>query len=127
MCRPLKILVADDSPAVLAPLGRILRDLGHLVTSTNNGADAMCLLAAGPHDLLFLDLNMGDVDGYTVLQKLGPTAPPVVVITGEEVSVAGLGGGKVARVIKKPFGRGEVLHALESIFPAVPEPAAVVG
>lgn len=99
-----KILIADDHPALLAAAGRLLREAGHLVTSTNNGADVLCLLTRKPpHDLIVLDLGMPALDGYEVLRALGPSAPPVLVISGGEIDQARLDVRKVKRVLEKPF------------------------
>jgi CheY-like chemotaxis protein len=120
-----RILIADDSPVLLAALDHSLRAAGHEVTSTNNGADALCLLhTKPPPELLILDLLMPGLNGYDVLKHLGPTAPPVIVITGlsgEEVPESSLDQGTVKRVVLKPFDQSDLLAAVND---ALKRPAA---
>jgi CheY-like chemotaxis protein len=114
-----RILASDDSPPLLAALGQTLREAGHLVTSTNNGADALCLLAAKPPpDLLILDLLMPGLDGHEVLKVLGPSAPPVIVISGMGAAPGDFAKGKVARVLAKPFDREQLLAAVAEVLQA---------
>jgi two-component system, OmpR family, alkaline phosphatase synthesis response regulator PhoP len=108
-----RILLADDSSGILAILGEVLREAGHLVTSTNNGADALCLLSAKPPpELLILDLNMPGLNGHDVIQNLGPSSPPVLVITGDEVCRGDFIAGRVKRVLLKPFDQTQFLEAV---------------
>jgi DNA-binding response OmpR family regulator len=116
-----RILLADDSAAVLAAVGQALRNEGHLVTSTNNGADALCLLAAKPPpELLILDLNMPGLDGHKVISALGPSSPPVLVITGEDLTEHDFATGKVKRVLLKPFDLKGLLAAVADVLGRVP-------
>jgi CheY-like chemotaxis protein len=99
-----RVLLIDDNHWLLASAGQLLREAGYLVTSTNSGADALCLLHSKPSpDVVLLDLMMPGVDGYTVLKHLGPTAPPVVLMTGAVVDDETIDSAKVARVLRKPF------------------------
>lgn len=110
-----RILVADDNAALLAAVGHYLRDAGHLVTSTNNGADALCLLSSKPPpDLFIIDIQMPGLDGYEVLKQLGPTAPPVVVISGGKVDENKFESSKVSRVLLKPFNASEMMEVVNS-------------
>lgn len=110
----MNILVVEDNPRVLAAVGESLRDAGHLVTSTNNGGDAVCLLRSRPLDLLILDLNLPGVDGYEVLNSFGE-APPVILISGSVTDLEPLKAGKVARVLAKPFDQTQLLEAVSEV------------
>jgi CheY-like chemotaxis protein len=108
-----RILIADDNAGILAILGEVLRDAGNLVTSTNNGADALCLLGnKPPPELLILDLNMPGLNGHDVIQMLGPSSPPVLVITGDEVCRGDFAAGRVKRVLLKPFDQTQFMEAV---------------
>jgi two-component system OmpR family response regulator len=110
-----KILLADDNISILAKVGEALRREGYAVTSTNSGADAMCLMSAIPGpDLLILDLLMPGMNGHEVLKSLGPSAPPVIVITGDDVTLEDFvhAKGKVRRVVVKPFDFTDILTAV---------------
>ena len=62
------ILVVDDDEANREVLARRLGRLGYGVRQAENGRVALELMSTGPVDLVLLDLNMPDVDGYAVLE-----------------------------------------------------------
>jgi CheY-like chemotaxis protein len=101
-----RILLVDDNRNLLNALDIVLRNCGHEVTTTNSGADAVCLLSSKPpSDLLVLDLEMPGFNGYDVVHKLGPTAPPTIIISGsgEDPSKLGTDIIKATRFLPKPF------------------------
>src|SRR5687768_10866790 len=80
-----RILTVDDSRAVRLYLQDILTRYGALVFEASTGHDAVALCAEqGSFDLVLLDLNLPDLDGIQVLEKIRETdhVVPVVMITG---------------------------------------------
>ena len=85
---PPRILVVDDSPVNRMLLARTLGDQGHLVTTAEDGRQALELLkgdARAAFDVVLLDIVMPEVDGYAVLAGIkGDDALrhiPVIMIT----------------------------------------------
>jgi CheY-like chemotaxis protein len=108
-----RVLIADDDKDLLASAGRLLQEAGYEVVVAASGADALCMLSAKPPpDVLLLDMAMPVMDGHAVLKTLGPTAPPVVVITGAVMWPDDFACGKVVRVLPKPFGAKLLLKAI---------------
>lgn len=108
-----KILVVDDNWSLLDALHKYLKSLGHSVTVTNNGADALCILGLSPSpDVVILDMNMPGVDGHAVLSRLGAAAPPVVIMSGEPVGMENATMPSVSRVLQKPFPTEDLLSAI---------------
>jgi len=108
-----KILLADDNVHLNQALTKALKDHGHDVTSTNNGADLLCLLKVNtPCDLIILDLMMPGLNGHDVIKSLGPATPPVIVITGHDLLKTDVDTGKVFRVLVKPFELEQLLKVL---------------
>jgi PAS domain S-box-containing protein len=66
--RPIKILAVDDNPAALYATTRILKSAGYQVMQASTGAGA--LAAAHEADLLVLDINLPDMDGFEVCRRL---------------------------------------------------------
>lgn len=64
-----KILVVDDEPDIRGLLKDSLEMEGYLVYTAQNGMEAMEKLKHQP-DLILLDVNMPDIDGYTVCEKI---------------------------------------------------------
>jgi PAS domain S-box-containing protein len=65
---PIRILAVDDNAAALYATSRVLRSAGYEVIEAVTGAAA---LAAAPRaDLVVLDVNLPDIDGFEVCRRL---------------------------------------------------------
>ena len=64
------ILVVDDIPANLELLAGMLTERGYRVQSAPSGELALRGAAASPPDLVMLDVNMPEMDGYEVCRRL---------------------------------------------------------
>ena len=75
-----RVLVVDDEPLARA-LVRVLleREGGTRLVGECGGGEAEEEVRRTRPDILFLDVQMPDVDGFEVLERLGPDRPPVVV------------------------------------------------
>jgi CheY-like chemotaxis protein len=83
-----RILVVDDLPANVRLLTRMLAGAGYTaVTSTTNPRDVCDLQRGNPCDLIILDLQMPEMDGFQVLAALKQQEPegflPVLVVTAQ--------------------------------------------
>lgn len=66
-----EILVVEDDPSIRECLVQLLQSEGYQVTSVTNGQEALDYLSSSPRPcLIFLDLMMPVMDGFTFLQKL---------------------------------------------------------
>ncbi|MGB7585744.1 MAG: response regulator, partial [Terriglobales bacterium] len=61
--RPLHILVAEDNPVNEAVIVRVLEKMGHARTVAHNGREALALATGGKFDLVFMDVQMPEMDG----------------------------------------------------------------
>jgi len=85
------IIIADDDPVVRHILGSVLKASGHSVEAVSSGAALIELLGkrSEPADLVFLDLQLGDMTGAEVepeIRKAGPEKTRVVVLTANSES-----------------------------------------
>jgi adenylate cyclase len=64
------LLVVDDNRVNRLLLGRLLEQLGHTVTFAENGREALEALRQRRVDLVLLDIEMPEMDGYQVLEAL---------------------------------------------------------
>ncbi|MFO7948306.1 MAG: response regulator, partial [Armatimonadota bacterium] len=89
MKTPRTILVADDEAAVRDVVCEILKSQGYAVIEAANGRQALDAAEKNDPDLVILDINMPDLDGYNVLlsmaSRLGSCSPPVIVFSGSFV------------------------------------------
>ncbi len=67
---PRNIFIADDSPFFRITLGEMLAEAGHRVRFAKNGKEAIDEIKKDPGgiDLLILDLQMPEIDGFGVLK-----------------------------------------------------------
>src|SRR5688572_24876470 len=79
-----EILLCDDSPVERSSLARWLRSAGYIVHEADDGEVALHKLRDLQLDLVLLDLNMPQVDGFGVLGYLQEhrRALPVIVLSG---------------------------------------------
>src|SRR3984957_6161400 len=113
---PASILVVDDTPANLQVLAGMLKDRGYKVRPVPSGNLALQAARHDPPDLILLDINMPDMNGYQVCEHLKVedqlTGIPVIFISAlteqlDKVKAFAIGG---VDYITKPF-QMEELHA----------------
>ena len=79
--KPLRVLVADDEHAARAAIVTLLADDDDVAVA-GEAADGQTTLEAirrDAPDIVFLDIQMPELDGFAVLRALDPAAMPVVV------------------------------------------------
>ena len=78
---PLRVLIVDDEPLARRTLRVLLEpeEGVEIVGEAGNGAEALEMVAAASPDLVFLDVQMPEMDGFEVLNALGPERTPAVV------------------------------------------------
>ncbi len=77
-----RVLVVDDNKVNRLLMSRNVELLGHRVTLAENGRVALDTLRRDPFDLLLLDIEMPELDGFAVLEQLkaDPTLRDIPVI-----------------------------------------------
>src|SRR5438132_3420756 len=68
--QPTSILVVDDTPANLQVLAGMLKDRGYKVRPVPSGKLALLAARRDPPDLILLDVNMPQMNGYEVCEHL---------------------------------------------------------
>lgn len=120
--RQARILVADDEPANVLLLRRILRNAGYEnIESATNGREAVAACQIQAPDLILLDLMMPQRDGYGVLEDLSPLRQeqhlPILVLTADanpEATRRALGAG-ATDFLTKPFDHVEVILRVKNL------------
>src|SRR5437660_9581829 len=64
------LLVVDDNSMNRIMLSRYITKLGYQATLAENGRQALDKLQGEPFDLVLLDVEMPELDGYQVLDQL---------------------------------------------------------
>ncbi len=84
----LKILVVDDSLDNRRLIGHLLTKLGAAVEFAENGLDGYRKALIQDYDLVLMDIQMPEMDGYTATQKLRDVGyiKPVIALTAHAMS-----------------------------------------
>lgn len=119
---PVRAVVADDEPAARDVVRTLLAEHPRivLVGEAGNGRDAVAVVRRTRPDLLFLDIQMPDADGFAVLSELGADVPRgVVFVTAHDEYAVRAFEVYALDYLLKPFGRprfaAAVTRALESL------------
>jgi two-component system cell cycle response regulator DivK len=79
------ILYVEDNPDNRSLIRRVLNSEGYAVVEAVNATQAIDKLEAGNIDLILMDINMPDMDGYTLTAKIKGiqkfTKIPIVAVT----------------------------------------------
>jgi class 3 adenylate cyclase len=67
---PARVLIADDNKVNRLLLSRNVQTLGHSTAMAENGRIALDMLRKEPYDLLLLDIEMPEMDGFAVLEEM---------------------------------------------------------
>ncbi len=113
-----RILVVDDEPVLQELLGDMLSSAGYEVTVAHGGAEACERLETERFDLAMVDLQMPEVSGERVLERIGALPPEhrpaVLAMTGHpgKADMPGLQD-RVAGLLRKPFSGMKAVAAVE--------------
>jgi signal transduction histidine kinase len=114
------LLIVDDTQDNLRVLSSMLIDHGYKVRGAINGILALKGVEASPPDLILLDINMPEMDGYEVCKKLKSSDKhrdiPIIFLSAlddvnDKVKAFELGG---VDYITKPIQIEEVLVRIEN-------------
>ncbi len=87
----MKVLLVDDHPLILSALQAVIQGLGDdvkVIGAPSARAARQALKASSDYDLVLLDLQLGDANGFDMLVELRATYPalPVVIVSASDRS-----------------------------------------
>jgi two-component system LytT family response regulator len=83
----MKVLIVDDEPLAREGMLMLLREEPAVtaVTQARNGSEAVSMIRADRPDLVLLDVQMPQMDGFDVLKEIGAERmPPVIFVTAHD-------------------------------------------
>ena len=114
-----RILIVDDDKEIRDILSKMLAHMGFEVAVASDGSEALDLFLQNHFDLIFTDLRMPRMDGWTLAFHVKSKSPdtPVVLITGEEKNqiMPELEGSYVDIAMFKPFRFEEIEKTIQAI------------
>lgn len=127
VARSERILVVEDDESILELVSTMLRFTGFPVETAVSGSAALAEARNSTFDLLVLDVNLPDIDGFCVCRKLRQDRNdvPVIFLTARDDPAdlrAGFTGGG-DDYLTKPFSLEELLLRIEAILRRTRQPA----
>jgi CheY-like chemotaxis protein len=117
--RNIKIMIVDDEFFISRSLAFLLEKEGYDCCAANDGEEALQLLAREKPDLIFLDINMPNKNGYEVCREIkgNPDTQDIVVIMltakgQSEFEEKSFGAGADAFLLK-PYDPNQVITLVE--------------
>ncbi|HJT98661.1 MAG TPA: response regulator, partial [Rhodanobacteraceae bacterium] len=113
---PIRTVIADDQPMARERLASLLQEEPdvEVVASCASGAEAVRAIEAHRPDLVFLDMQMPELDGFGVIDAVGPARmPSVVFVTAYDELALRAFDVHALDYLLKPFGRQRFQKALE--------------
>jgi two-component system copper resistance phosphate regulon response regulator CusR len=115
----MRILIVEDEPKTSAYLRQGLTEAGFIVDLAQNGLDGHHLANTESYDLVILDINLPDIDGWRILKSLrdaGKQVPVLFLTARDSVAdrVKGLEAGADDYLVK-PFAFAELLARVRTL------------
>lgn len=114
--RKIRAVVVDDEPVARANLKVLLARDSHvaLVGECGSGAEALREIRSKHPDLVFLDVQMPECDGFDVLEQLGASLPPALVFVTayDQYALQAFEAGALDYLLK-PFDNARFLRTLQ--------------
>jgi len=115
-----KVLCVDDSSPDLINLEKIVQGAGLIALTASSGKAALAMVKGDKPDLIFLDVNMPEMDGFAVMRELKKDAEvkdiPVVLITSKSqkadkmwAQMQGASG-----YVTKPYTTDQILEQIQN-------------
>ncbi|MER0447337.1 response regulator transcription factor [Streptomyces sp. Edi4] len=116
----LRVVVADDQAAVREPLAAVLglSDDIEVVAAAADGTEVLAAVAAGPVDVVLMDLRMPVMDGTEATRRLTEEHPEVAVVVlttfaDDDSILAALSAG-ARGYLTKNAGRQDIARAIRA-------------
>ena len=112
----IRTIIVDDEPLARSNLSVLLRRDPEIeiVAECGSGAEALAEIRSARPDLVFLDVQMPECDGFDVLEILGQDLPPAVVFVTayDQYALRAFDAGALDYLLK-PFDNARFERALE--------------
>ncbi len=116
---PARILLADDNPAILANVARMLAPQYEIVGTLSDGESVLREYDRLRPDLVVLDISMGEIDGIEVASRLRDTGRHAKIIfltvhDDQDFVSAAVGAGGSGYVVKSRMST-DLLTAVSAV------------
>jgi len=116
---PIRLLLVDDEPILLASLEALLAPYDYLILSSEDGGGALRLLAEHRIDLVLLDLGLPDISGHQVMDgmhAMGHDAEVIVVSGNSDIdSAIGALRRGAYDYVRKPYEPEDLIQKVQNV------------
>ena len=115
----MRAIIIEDEPLSVAELRTTLAEIApqiEVVATASSVAEAAAVIAGVGHDLIFMDIHLGDGSGFDIFQRT-EISVPVIFITAKDTendTVTGFNLG-ADDYISKPFSLREVIARVKAV------------
>lgn len=114
-----RLLVVDDDENLRSMLCAALRHHGFVVSTANDGVEALAALEGSKRDLVVLDVMMPRIDGFEVCRRMRAAGDdtPVLFLTARDASRDKVHGLQLGAddYLEKPFSLDELVARIQAI------------
>ena len=115
----MRVLLVEDDLVIAKSITLMLKKVGAVVDEVDTGKEALELSRHYDYDIVVLDLNLPDLEGYEVIRRmrLAKLEIPILILSGlsgSQARVKGLGMG-ADDFITKPFDSAELVARVQAI------------
>ncbi len=115
-----KVMCVDDAKTDLTNIEKIVTGANYMVVTASSGKEAVTKAKSEKPDLIFMDVNMAEMDGFAATRELKKDAEtkaiPIVFVTSKNQKAdrvwAQMQGG--AGFVAKPYTAEEILQQLKA-------------
>lgn len=113
---PVNCIVVEDEPLAMERTVGYITKLPalHLVTTFDNATDAYIFLQGNVVDLIFLDINLGELSGIRLLELVKTSSAVIITTAYPDYAIKGYEL-NVTDYLLKPFGFERFLQAVDKV------------
>jgi two-component system LytT family response regulator len=126
----IRVVVVEDEPAARAHIGAIAASFPGVVVvaECDDGASAVAAVLEHRPDLILLDIQLPELDGFEVIEALaGEHLPPVIFVTAHDEHAVRAFDTEAVDYVLKPFTTARLRRALERAVGRLRDRAALQG
>ena len=113
----MRAIIIEDEPLSVAELRTTLAEVApqiEVVATASSVAEAAAVIAGVGHDLIFMDIHLGDGSGFDILPRT-EISVPVIFITAYDSYALKAFENKGIDYLLKPFGREDLQRAIDKL------------
>lgn len=113
----MRAIIIEDEPLSVTELRTTLAEVApqiEVVATASSVAEAAAVIAGVGHDLIFMDIHLGDGSGFDIFQRT-EISVPVIFITAYDSYALKAFENKGIDYLLKPFGREDLQRAIDKL------------